>query len=74
MIRWQEMRISCDDETGFVAARLLQRIHEVGERCPLRLPPPDLGENGGRSVDAYCGIHEILLFRDSFWPARFTAS
>jgi hypothetical protein len=74
MIRWQEMRISCDNKAGFVAARLLQRIHEAGERCPLRLPPPDPGENGGGGVDAYCCIHEILLFRNSFWLARFTAS
>jgi hypothetical protein len=74
MIRWQEMRISCNDETGFAAARFLQRIHEAGERRPLRLPSPDPGENGGGSVDAYCGIHEILLFRNSFWLARFTAS
>jgi len=74
MIRWQKMRKSCDDATGFLATRLFQRIHEAGERRPLRLPPPDPGEYGGGSADTYCGIHQVLLFRNSFWLARFTAS
>ena len=63
VIQRQQVDMPCDHEVGFAAARPLQRVHEAGERYPLRLPPAGSGEYSGRSSDTDCGVHEILLLR-----------
>jgi hypothetical protein len=74
MIQWQQMRMPYDDETGLMAARLFQPVHEAGQRCPPRPLPPDPGENSGGDAHTHCDIHENLLLGVGCVPSGFTVS